>query len=235
VSLLAIDATRQGQKKNYMDSNSIITILSTLASIAQVISVIWILLVGSASIPQYLKERKIRLSRKMKVSLLLAATIFLMSLSWVIVRSFSPTVQGIPSFADNNGGPIYVGNAFGKKMFFDFLKGHERQVVRIDVSLSEEQAREVESLGKGIFYIELVYKDQQGFDTGGELHIDLSQGEKDFVFDSRPFSYRVQSYLKIDAVVGPQMGIFTVLASPVSIENVPKAIGSENYQDFMPF
>lgn len=125
-------------------------------------------------------------------------------------------VSSIPSFEGR------IGDAGGKKKFFDFLSANERSVVKIDVNLSDEQMEALKEhpVGEKIVWIDLTYKRSEGGDEGAELLIDLSGGEKDFYFDERASSQRIQSNLKIVGIQGPQMGIFSIRAVPVPIESV---------------
>lgn len=126
------------------------------------------------------------------------------------------TEPSVPSFEGK------IGDAGGKKKFFDFLSDNERKVVKVDVNLSDEQmeALKKKPVGEKIIWVDLTYKGSEGVDEGAELLIDLSGGEKDFYFDERASSQRIQSYLKIVGIQGPQMGIFSIRAMPVPIESI---------------
>lgn len=126
------------------------------------------------------------------------------------------TDSSIPSFEGR------IGDQNGKKKFFDFLSDNERRVVKVDVNLSDEQMQALKKypVGEKIVWIDLAYKSSEGVSEGAELLIDLSGGEKDFYFDERASSQRIQSYLKIVGIQGPQMGIFSVRAQPVPIESI---------------
>lgn len=126
------------------------------------------------------------------------------------------TDSSIPSFEGN------IGNNNEKIKFFEFLSANERKVVKVDVNLSDEQVKALKKnpVGEKIIWIDLTYKSIEGADEGAELLIDLSGGEKDFYFDERATSQRIQSYLKIVGIQGPQMGIFSVRALPVPIESI---------------
>lgn len=133
--------------------------------------------------------------------------------------SSTPTPEvkasSIPSFEGR------IGDANGKKKFYDFLSANERKVVKVDVNLSDEQMQALKKypVGKNIVWVDLTYKGSEGNNEGAELLIDLSGGEKDFYFDERPSSQRIQSNLKIVGIQGPQMGIFSISATPVPIES----------------
>lgn len=130
--------------------------------------------------------------------------------------SLKATVSSIPSFEG------YIGDSSGKKKFFDFLSDNERRIVKVDVNLSDEQMKTLKEnpVGEKIILIDLTYKSNEGIGDGAELLIDLSGGENDFYFDERTTSQRIQSYLKIVGTQGPQMGIFSVRAIPVSLESI---------------
>ena len=94
--------------------------------------------------------------------------------------------------------------------------------MKVDVNLSDEQMNALKKhpVGEKIVWIDITYKGSEGGNEGAELLIDLSGGEKDFYFDERPSSQRIQSNLKVVGIQGPQMGIFSVRAMPVPIESV---------------
>jgi hypothetical protein len=122
----------------------------------------------------------------------------------------------VPSFEGR------VGDASERKKFFDFLSDNERSVVKVDVNLSGEQMESLKKkpVGEKILWVDLTYKASHGGNEGAELLIDLSGGENDLYFDQRPSSQRIQSYLKIVGIQGPQMGIFSIRAVPVAIESI---------------
>lgn len=124
--------------------------------------------------------------------------------------------SSVPSFEGR------IGDQKGKKKFFDFLSANERKVVKVDVNLSDEQMEALKKnpVGEKTIWVDLTYKSGEGGGEGAELLIDLSSGENDFYFDQRTSSQRIQSYLKIVGIQGPQMGIFSVRALPVSIESI---------------
>lgn len=94
--------------------------------------------------------------------------------------------------------------------------------MKVDVNLSDEQMKALKNhpVGEKIIWVDLTYKGSEGGDEGAELLVDLSGGEKDFYFDERASSQRIQSYLKVVGIQGPQMGIFSVRAVPVPIESI---------------
>lgn len=131
--------------------------------------------------------------------------------------SIANSASKLPTFTGS------IGDSEGKEKFFDFLSTNERKLVNIDVNLSDEQMAQVKDYpleNKKGLYVDLTYKDDEGFPAGAELLIDLSGGEKDLYLDERPSSQRLQSYLKVVGVQGPQQGIFSVSAVPVSIESI---------------
>lgn len=126
------------------------------------------------------------------------------------------TDSSIPSFEGK------IGEKNERKKFFDFLSDNERRVVKVDVNLSDEQMKALKEypVGEKIIWVDLTYKSDEGTPEGAELLIDLSGGVKDFYFDERASSQRIQSYLKVVGIQGPQMGIFSIRAMPVPIESV---------------
>ncbi|HYO91842.1 MAG TPA: hypothetical protein VEQ40_09405, partial [Pyrinomonadaceae bacterium] len=123
----------------------------------------------------------------------------------------------IPSFTG------FIGDGPDKEKFFDFLSTNERKLVNVDVNLSDEQMKQVRDYpleNKKGLYVDLSYTDKEGYPAGAQLLIDLSGGENDLYLDERPSSQRLQSYLKIVGVQGPQQGIFSVSAVPVAIESI---------------
>lgn len=124
----------------------------------------------------------------------------------------------------------YVGDVAGKKRLNSFLFNHERQIVKVDINMSEEQMARLEeweadnkndpNFGNSL-YIDLNYE-EDGYPAGSQLIVHLSKNSEDFYFDRRWTSRRIQSYLKIQGVQGPNQGMFSIAVAPVSIESVRK-------------
>jgi hypothetical protein len=125
-----------------------------------------------------------------------------------------PAAPSVPTFTG------YVGDTSGMRRFGTFLENSQREVVKIDVNLSDEQMSSLRSEGSGRLYIDLAYTDSDGYPEGDELMIDVSGGMGDLYLDERGTSQRLQGYIKVLGVQGPQQGIFSVLAKPVAIESI---------------
>ena len=107
-----------------------------------------------------------------------------------------------------------------KKKLESFLSDHERKVFSLDVFLSDEDLKDVRSVGEKSLYVSLAYKDKDGDQSGSEWIIDLKDGENDLVLNEK--TGRLQAYIKVISIEGPHMGIMSIYSKPVSIEKVQK-------------
>lgn len=113
---------------------------------------------------------------------------------------------------------IVLDSTEARKKLDDFLSEHERKIVNLDVFLSEEDVKNSRDGGENRIYINLSYKDKEGFPAGSELTIDLADGENDLVLNQK--TGRLQAYLKVLTISGPNQGIMSIYTKPVAIERM---------------
>lgn len=107
-----------------------------------------------------------------------------------------------------------------RKKLDEFLSDHEREVVSIDIFLSEKDLKDIRDTAEKRLQVDLTYKDKDGEMTGSEWLIDLKDGEGDLVLNEK--TGRLQMYVKVVTITGPHMGIMSVYSKPVPIEKVQK-------------
>jgi len=119
----------------------------------------------------------------------------------------------VPAFE----GPI--GGDDEKERFAQFLINNERHIVNVDVNLSDEQFENLKKMSPepNKLFIDLT-NNRDALPTGYDVYIETGDDAKDFYFDDRPSSLEIKSCLKIVGVEGPQMGIFSITAKAVALE-----------------
>lgn len=101
----------------------------------------------------------------------------------------------------------------GKEKFYNFLEKNDKKTVKLDLLLSDEQLEQLNDVDKGKkWYFDLAYPDKDGFNTGGELLIDISKGKSGLHLDGN----HLQGQIKITGWNGPHQGLMSVTAKPVS-------------------
>lgn len=113
----------------------------------------------------------------------------------------------------------FVGDDDGKERFAQFLIRNERHIVNVNVNLSDEQFEDLKKMSPApnTLFIGLT-NNREGLPTGYDVYIETGDNEGDFYFDDRPSSLQIKSCLKVVGVAGPQMGIFSITAKAVSLE-----------------
>ncbi|MEP7341733.1 MAG: hypothetical protein ABI977_28630 [Acidobacteriota bacterium] len=129
-------------------------------------------------------------------------------------RKPAPARKAIPQFS-----AVLRSNADRKKLD-EFLSNHEREVVSIDIFLSEKDLKDVRDTAEKRLYVDLTYKDKDGGTTGSEWLIDLEGGEGDLVLNEK--TGRLQAYVKVVTITGPHMGIMSIYSKPVPIEKAQR-------------
>lgn len=125
-----------------------------------------------------------------------------------------PTRKANPQFST-----VLRGDADRKKLD-EFLSDHEREVVSIDIFLSEKDLKNIRDTAEKRLYVDLTYKDKDGNTTGSEWLIDLKDGENDLVLNEK--TGRLQVYVKVVTITGPHMGIMSIYSKPVLIEKTQR-------------
>lgn len=100
----------------------------------------------------------------------------------------------------------------GKEKLYKFLEDNDKKTVRLDLLLSDEQLSEINDVDKGKrWYFDLAYPDKDGFNTGGELLIDISKGKGGLHLEGN----HLTGQIKISGWAGPHQGLMSINAKPV--------------------
>lgn len=100
----------------------------------------------------------------------------------------------------------------GKEKLYAFLEKNDKKTVQLDLLLSDEQLNELDDLGQGkAWYFDLAYPDQDGYNTGGELLIDIAKGKGGLRLDGN----HLTGQIKVTSLNGPHQGLMSIKAKPV--------------------
>ncbi len=111
----------------------------------------------------------------------------------------------------------------GREKLYNFLEKNDKKTVRLDVLLSDEQLQQLDDVDKGKrWYFDLAYPDKDGFNTGGELLIDISKGKTGLKLDGN----HLQGQIKITGWNGPHQGLMSISAKPVNAMDEQKLPGN---------
>ena len=111
----------------------------------------------------------------------------------------------------------------GKEKLYSFLEKNDKKTVKLDVLLSDEQLQQLDDVDKGKrWYFDLAYPDKDGFNTGGELLIDISKGKTGLKLDGN----HLQGQIKITGWNGPHQGLMSISARPVNAMGEQKLPGN---------
>ncbi len=111
----------------------------------------------------------------------------------------------------------------GKEKLYNFLEKNDKKTVKLDVLLSDEQLQQLDDIDKGKrWYFDLAYPDKDGFNTGGELLIDISKGKTGLKLDGN----HLQGQIKITGWNGPHQGLMSINARPVNAMDEQKLPGN---------
>jgi len=130
------------------------------------------------------------------------------------VRKPAPTKKAMPQFN------AVLRTKADRRKLEEFLSDHEREVISIDIFLSDDDLKNVRSVDEKQLYVDLSYKDKEGNTTGSEWLIELKDGDNDLVLDEK--TGRLQAYIKVLTITGPHMGIMSIYSKPVPIEKASK-------------
>ena len=101
----------------------------------------------------------------------------------------------------------------GKEKLYAFLEKNDQKIVALDLLLSDEQLEELNDVDKGKrWYFDLAYPDKEGFNTGGELLIDISKGKSGLRLDGN----HLLGQIKVTGWAGPHQGLMSINARPVT-------------------
>ncbi len=101
----------------------------------------------------------------------------------------------------------------GKEKLYVLLEKNDQKIVALDLLLSDEQLAEINDFDKGKrWYFDLAYPDKDGFNTGGELLIDISKGKSGLRLDGN----HLTGQIKVTGWAGPHQGLMSINARPVA-------------------
>lgn len=101
----------------------------------------------------------------------------------------------------------------GKQRLYEFLEENDKKIIRLDLLLSDEQLSELNDVNKGKrWYFDLAYPDKEGFNTGGELLIDISKGKGGLHLDGN----HLTGQIKVTNWNGPHQGLMSINAKPIT-------------------
>lgn len=101
----------------------------------------------------------------------------------------------------------------GKRMLYQLLEKNDKKTVKLDMLLSDEQLAQLNEVDSGKkWYFDLAYEGQDGFNTGGELLIDITKGKGNLKLNGN----RLTGNIVITNWSGPKQGLMSVMAKPTS-------------------
>ena len=101
----------------------------------------------------------------------------------------------------------------GKEKLYALLEKNDKKIVELDLLLSDQQLEEINDVDKGKrWYFDLAYPDKDGFNTGGELLIDISKGKSGLRLDGN----HLTGQIKVTGWAGPHQGLMSINAKPVT-------------------
>lgn len=132
--------------------------------------------------------------------------------------SASPSAKSSVSAAAFKGD---IAGKAGKEKLYIFLEKNDKKTVQLDLLLSDEQLTELDDLGQGKrFYFDLAYPDKDGYNTGGELLIDIAKGQGGLRLDGN----HLTGQIKVTSVNGPHQGLMSIKAKPVTETSEEKPV-----------
>lgn len=103
----------------------------------------------------------------------------------------------------------------GKRLLYQLLEKNSKKPIKLDVLLSDEQLEQMHDIDKGKkWYFDLAYQGDDGFATGGELLVDISQGKGDL----RITGNHLTGSIIVTNLAGPKQGLMSISAKPASNE-----------------
>lgn len=101
----------------------------------------------------------------------------------------------------------------GKRLLYQLLEKSDRKPVKLDVLLSDEQLTQLHDVTNGQkWYFDLAYEGADGFNTGGELLIDIAKGKGDLKLTGN----HLTGNIIVMNWTGPQQGLMSISAKPAS-------------------
>lgn len=123
---------------------------------------------------------------------------------------------------------VFTGDIAGKtgrRMLYQLLEKNDEKSVKLDVLLSDEQLAQIDEVDKGKrWYFDLSYEGEDGFNTGGELLIDIGKGQGDLKLSGN----RLTGNIIVTNWTGPKQGLMSILAKPANSETTKAKIVEPN-------
>ncbi|HEX4946070.1 MAG TPA: hypothetical protein VFZ34_05380 [Blastocatellia bacterium] len=111
----------------------------------------------------------------------------------------------------------------GKRLLYQLLEKNDRKPVKLDVLLSDEQLTQLHDVTNGQkWYFDLAYEGQDGFNTGGELLIDIAKGKGDLKLAGN----HLTGSIVVTNWTGPHQGLMSISAKPASASASNEATSS---------
>ena len=131
----------------------------------------------------------------------------------------SPSVSQSPKAAPTSAA-IFSGDIAGKtgkRLLYQLLEKNDKKPVKLDVLLSDEQLAQINEVDSGKkWYFDLAYQGEDGFNTGGELLIDITKGKGNLKLSGN----RLTGSIAVTNWTGPKQGLMSISAKPASGERV---------------
>ena len=127
--------------------------------------------------------------------------------------SASQSPKATPATAATFSGDI-AGKA-GKRLLYQLLEKNNKKSVKLDLLLSDEQLAQMNDVDNGKrWYFDLAYEGQDGYNTGGELLIDIGKGKGDLKLSGN----HLTGSIIVTNWSGPKQGLMSISAKPASSE-----------------
>ena len=125
------------------------------------------------------------------------------------------TLAGSPSPKAASASATFSGDIAGKagkRLLYQLLEKNNKKSVKLDLLLSDEQLGQMNEIDKGKkWYFDLAYEDKDGFNTGGELLLDISKGKGDLKLNGN----HLTGSIIVTNWAGPHQGLMSINAKPV--------------------
>ncbi len=131
--------------------------------------------------------------------------------SLTLKASPSQSPKATPTSSATFSGDI-AGKA-GKRLLYQLLEKNNQKPVKLDLLLSDEQLEQLNEVDKK-WYFDLAYPGDDGYNTGGELLIDMAKGKGDLKLTGN----RLTGNILVTNWTGPKQGLMSIGAKPASSE-----------------
>ena len=106
----------------------------------------------------------------------------------------------------------------GKRLLYQLLEKNNQKPIKLDMLLSDEQLEQLNDVDKGRkWYFDLAYQGEDGYNTGGELLIDIGKGKGDLKLNGN----HLTGNIIVTSWTGPRQGLMSIGAKPAGNEPPP--------------